>query len=66
MAVKRSGGHHGSAHGSAPHSDGDSHHKRHARSDAASKKQFSRSASHVHKKNLLSGGSVVNRGGIRL
>jgi hypothetical protein len=39
---------------------------RHKMSKHASKQQFRRSASHVHKKNLLSGASVVNRGGIRL
>jgi len=32
----------------------------------ASPESFKRTASHVHRKNLLSGGSIVNRGGIRL
>ena len=49
--------HHGSAHSGQ--------YRKPMKSDH-SKKQFSRTASHVHKKNLLSGGSVVNRGGIRL
>lgn len=40
--------------------------RRHKMSAHHSRKQFRRTASHVHKKNLLSGGSVVMRGGIRL
>jgi len=39
---------------------------RHKMAKHKSRHQFKRTASHVHKKNLMSGGSVVNRGGIRL
>lgn len=62
MARMKSHGMHGAPHASR----GDQDHKRKAMSADASQKQFKRTASHVHKKNLLSGAGVVNRGGIRL
>lgn len=40
--------------------------KRHKMTRKHSRHQFKRTASMVHKKNLMSGGSMVQRGGIRL